>query len=357
MLRFSKQFALFTLIFLALNLVSKKLIPNNSTLPLLAYKLKDIETHKELNTFFFGSSILYRQIEPALFDSISCGNSASYNVGIPAVFNPQLYDIFEDLLDQNKIPSGSKVFLELQNIQKIGSNNLYTPRSLYKLDLSTVIYVSRAALKSDEPFVGKLKTIKDYAISYLYKSFSLHNLHERPKKYIKQHPLRKLIKAQHSKKKNDNKVPDYIYKQKGFEDLDSALKNEKMLKLRKNKFLKKYKNKKFVSTEFERSYFIVSDDRAIPALIDKIDDLTLKAATQDIELIILLPSYAASLNSGLKGSFKSLNNKKISLFDYENNKEFYLVKNRFDSNHLNKSGAKLFTHKLAKAYNELLACD
>ena len=126
---FIKKLFVFYFLYLILSSFISVLTPYHQGNPWYSTKIQFLEKNNQIvhNTFFFGSSRIYRQIDPHLFDStlnLSLQESvSSYNVGAPATFNPQTYYLYENFL-KSKLSNGVKYcFIELMNVD-LGSRKL-----------------------------------------------------------------------------------------------------------------------------------------------------------------------------------------------------------------------------------------
>lgn len=91
---------------------------------------------KEINTIFFGSSRIFRQIDPAVFDQSFCGEMNSFNMGAGGTFGLEINYVVEHFLkDKNKIPKNLRwLVIELQTPVSITDENLHSPKSKYFVD-------------------------------------------------------------------------------------------------------------------------------------------------------------------------------------------------------------------------------
>jgi hypothetical protein len=101
------------------------------------------------NAVFFGSSRVYRQIDPLIFDRTveSAGGKQlrSYNLGAPATFSPQVYYLYEKFLERESKSRDLKyAFIELMEIDVIGDDLLHQERVTYWQNSSDLAFVSAA---------------------------------------------------------------------------------------------------------------------------------------------------------------------------------------------------------------------
>jgi len=87
------------------------------------------------NVFFIGSSRIYRQAMPLVFDAHTQSKTRSFNLGYRATFNPESYYLVENFIKEKAVQPTS-ILIELQPFVPIADRNLYTVRSNYFLDYS-----------------------------------------------------------------------------------------------------------------------------------------------------------------------------------------------------------------------------
>src|SRR5690554_4110142 len=152
-----KQFVVRTLLFIALFVFIKQTIntfaPYYWGNPWFAPKIEYLETKKDSlpNVLFFGSSRVYRQIDPSVFDktfnNLTNNKTKSFNLGAPATFSPQSFYLYENFLDSKLSQNADLMFLELTSIDLISDKLLHQERTRYwlnfidfKFALKSIIY-------------------------------------------------------------------------------------------------------------------------------------------------------------------------------------------------------------------------
>jgi hypothetical protein len=288
--------------------VSKRMIFNNST--------------DNYDTIFWGSSMVFRQIVPDLFDDIT--GHKSFNFGVQGCFPPQCTKLFEYMLPSFKNKGIKTVFFELAGIQALQKNceaeetyanfsELHSFEALlfykYKHNskvqdfqnlFSAIFNKYTRAIRI--LFYKELKQpIQDLAVGHGYLTYK--NLHE----YRENNPLavRRKIFLKEKKLAQDGIYRDYT-----------------------NKFPRP-------KTQIYLNYF--------KNILDKYKEA-------GIRIIFIIPPIT---NKGfIDWQYKSfLVENKIPILNFssvEKYPELYNLDLYFDHSHLNKNGAELYTKLLAK---------
>jgi len=147
MTKFLKRIILFFIILLLLVNVIQTIPPYYWANPAFAAKIKYLEENQEeYDTYFFGSSHIYRQISPVVFDNFSNLSIKSYNLGAPATFVPETYYLLENFLKQSDSVNNKYIFVELQGISYVAEENFQTNREKYSLTFKEYLFSMRALL-------------------------------------------------------------------------------------------------------------------------------------------------------------------------------------------------------------------
>ena len=147
---FVKKIILFVGIYLVITNVIFLFVPYHFGNPWYSTKVNFLEEKEKdisFNTFFFGSSRIYRQINPSVFDSICSSQKSlldkkirSFNLGAPATFAPQTYYLYEKFLDSKLSGKVKYCFLEISDVQRLPSDQLGQERTNYFIDLNTLLF-------------------------------------------------------------------------------------------------------------------------------------------------------------------------------------------------------------------------
>jgi hypothetical protein len=123
----------------------------------------------QYNTVIFGSSRMYRHLNPAIIDS-SYGKAelSTYNFASPGTFNPATYYLYENFLDEIQENTLKYVFIELQPLANYQGDNCLTTEASYwnstKFLYFTYNYIQDSSY--DGNLVGELYSC--YLSSYLF---------------------------------------------------------------------------------------------------------------------------------------------------------------------------------------------
>ncbi|MGJ3234251.1 hypothetical protein [Marivirga sp.] len=300
-------------------------------------KIQYYETHKEkYNTIFIGTSRIYRQVNPFLFDSLT-NETSSYNASHANLRPYRSYDYAYFLnLDENV----KNVFIEMVPPSRIGGNYNANPE-LFSINYHKYFSIIDFCLKSNFPLKFKAYYFLNYSQTFFYKylGFGL-------KKYIA------LIADDHEA---DLEPLFYdIDKTQGYLPYEAELalhKNQNLIK-RRESFLQN--SAQILSQSIKNSNTPnigndISKDQYIQDLIDLENHLREK----NIKVYhIVSPrkkpwdlAYIESMKRFVSGDV-------IDLSSPTKYPEFYEEMYSFDTNHLNKAGSRLFTKELFKIYDE-----
>jgi hypothetical protein len=136
--------------------------------------LENKNLEKEYNTFFFGSSRIYRQLDPKLIDSIVNQQSNveinSFNLGAPATFCLQNYYLYEHFLNSELAANAKYTIIELNSANEIPRNRLNEERTYYYQNFPDLYFLYKYTLEDKKGFSFKsFSFLSGYFISYLEK--------------------------------------------------------------------------------------------------------------------------------------------------------------------------------------------
>lgn len=145
MKKYLTKILLFFLFIVALLVINKLRYSYYYAVPEYQIKLKDFEEkiHKgeSFNTVLWGSSHIYRQLDPLLFDNINLHNSlktSTYNFGVQGCFSLEQLYLLEHFLSNSSSSNVKNVLVELQLPYKISSENTLSKRGHYFVNLKTI---------------------------------------------------------------------------------------------------------------------------------------------------------------------------------------------------------------------------
>lgn len=290
----------------------------------LSTKMYHIEqTDFAYDTYFIGSSRIYRHIVPSLFDSLNTGKTHSFNLGYSATKPPETYHFLNHFLE--KVPSNTKyIILELGDIEYLETANRNALRSKYYLDVEHW-WLAVVSHWQDRKFMYSF----NYTVSYLSRLLHIG-----------------MVKSALSYDKTSGS-PNILGKHlDGYCRLEDEMVNED----NNNKFMLQFKadttsltkRKKQIEKEYEVEYKLLENK----ANLKKINDLHQKAARQGIQLILVkMPR-----STGVLPLYQNLDIDKIDLGGPQKYPQFYTSTNSYDVGHLNGNGAQAFTRELAREF-------
>ncbi len=150
MQRFITKALFFFLLYLGISALIRTLLPYHWGNPRYSVKISYLENQKPgtYNTYFFGSSKVYRHIDPQVFDSITNLHTGekirSFNLGSPSTFAPQTYYLYEHFLDSELAEGVKYCFLELTGIKQLKEHMLHREKTNYWIGLGELNYLYRA---------------------------------------------------------------------------------------------------------------------------------------------------------------------------------------------------------------------
>ena len=293
------------------------------------------------NTYFFGSSRVYRQINPSIFDKLY--NEAlndkrrSFNLGAPATFCPQTYYLYENFIKSEIANDVDLVFMELMPVNIISENLMLQERTTYWQNISDLKFVLESLRNNSNLAVEeRFKGAKDYAICYAYNLFDINHLRDKALKknevnfeYIGANSNGYYSLDYHLEIEKDEKIRNDLIQRKIAITTDSTKLKQRVLELTK------YHNS--INNEFDK----VNLERVL-SLIDI-------SKEKGIELVFVLPQIVFDKN--LINLSKEI--PKRNLIDLSDAKKFpqlYYKENVFDIGHLNSKGSEIFTELLVNQY-------
>lgn len=340
---FIKKSVVFTILLVTLSGVLSSFAPYYWGNRWFAAKMDYLEKENTSlpNTFFFGSSRTYRQVNASLFDTLvnaQNGNStASFNLGAPATFCPQTYYLLRNFLNSEEAGNCRVIFMELMPVNRISDNLLHQDRTVFWQNMTDTRFVF-ASLANSKTISKrqKISAVSDYTVSYIE---SL--LHPSA---IKQAVL-------------NTSLADSILlgsQKDGFLTLETELETTHNEVVRGNLLARKKSFTTIHSILKARANHSIEAHRSKANHFDKINlqevlrliDLCEK---RKIDLIFLLPPRIFDTET----ITLSKHIPKKNLIDFSNAAiypELFLVENSFDIGHLNSIGATIFTKLLAEKY-------
>lgn len=329
----------FILLYFAVSIVISVFIPYHWGNPWYSTKVQYLEKNNQLayNTFFFGSSRVYRQLDPELFDSVfnsfSQEKVSSFNLGAPSTFNPQSYFLYEHFLNSDLSNNAKYCFLELREVSLSG-NLMHEERTTYWQNFTDLLFIGKSIYANDQiGFIQKTKTGLNYSMSYFENLFHLGHFGQQlispdyyDDRYLGPHKNGFFSLDKDYETNTDEKIKEDFKKRK-----NSFRNNAYLFNNRKSQLLNSYNT-------ISNSYDEVNLKRIL-ALIEQ-------SKQKGIELIFILsPGNASQESINLSTHIPEMN-----IIDLANPKKYgflYNLDNLFDKGHLNSKGATAYSKMLA----------
>lgn len=291
-----------------------------------------LSNHEKINTVFFGSSRVYRQFDPTLFDSIVNQNSSekikSFNFGYAAVYPQEAMMLCRQFVEAH--PQVKNVFLET-NVYPDFSANIFSTRGGYWLNwqelvtAQSIIVESRKTEKAENLFYLWAGGIQNFVSIREYGYTAKINRVYMGGKYNGYFSLEDELKKYPGK--NDVHERDSIFR------LDTSV-----VKFRSERVAKVFANQ---APELTGNQTYAA----------KLNELIQYCNTKGIQLFVVFTPREADSDS--YQIFNTLDERnRINLCDSRIFPELYLGKNSFDDGHLNNAGSALFTSLLADQFLE-----
>lgn len=347
-----KKFLIKTIIFAVLLLASTRsiqyLLPYYWGNPGYAAKIRYLNNNsEEYDTLFFGSSRIFRQVDPILFDSLTNFGSKSYNLGSGATYTPESYYLLKNFLRRSNSVDKGLILVELQVVTEIPDVNLHTARSKYYLDFQEYQFASRViSEKTNLSNKSKREQIKNYNITYLDRISSLGIFSDLMDSFRESATTRKNVKK-------------FGLNNRGHRSLDTQFRENpsKGLRSRKKDFSKNPSEIENRKKALRKLYNTKSQITYSKTHLKRVNELITMAEKLGYNLIFILPPRLDEPNYvELLPLFQEIDSDhRIDMADPNRFPDFYTIDNSFDVGHMNDRGVKLFTTELAAQVNELLA--
>ncbi len=346
MRQFILKISLFILLYLGLRSLIGSFFPYYHANPWYGAKvvyLENLQADKP-NTLFIGSSRIYRQIIPAVFDSLMTHDGRqckSFNLGAPGVHSLESYYLLRHAIRTDLLERVGTVFMELGEWSVPADEQLHNERIGYWMDHQGFIMAMKFILSRAPK--GRLKMIGDaytYGVAYLERFFGLGYYSEQLKQadYFKVEYLGPGLDGYYSLENNMIHTED----PEVYEGL-----NRRFQKLRNNpQLIKRIKEQ---TVDIRKN---IDKDKYNSQHLDVISDLIEQTSQIGIHLVFILPPRSVN-NDLLALASKIPENHVIDLARPSEYKELYMYESYFDETHLNENGARFFTRFVEEAFVKL----
>ena len=283
-------------------------------------KMNYLEQNKtNYNTYFIGSSRIFHQVIPALFDSLNVGKTRSFNLGVQGVEPPESCYLLEHFLEKPK-PKIKYIIFELDKIKDLQNSHRTNLRSKYYLNFSYFNLGFRGALEQKE-----YGATQNYCISYFSRLIRAEMIF--PRFSPNTQPLQ-----------TEKILGKYQDGYANLDDIEAQRLNIPKIEKHHNLICEEYKN--------GLDFYEVS-----PTYLTKIHQIIKKAKAKNIQLIFLKPP----LNEGILPLYNTIETPyKIDISSPYHYPKLYELEHLHDWRHLNAEGAEIFTEILAKEFQKVM---
>jgi hypothetical protein len=290
----------------------------------LANKYTDflkLDSAENFNTLFFGTSKIYRHLDPGLYDSVMRQNSRSYNLAMGNLFPFRLYDAIEGIIKAKK-EKNIDLFIEIAPLAKVGENydvvQIQNSLSLERLS------ITNSYLQSFEK-----KSVVSMALVETCRAIAW--------KYLSPTLIKKYIDAEECSTWNKNAI-----QKNGFVPLEIETENI---------IVQRYDPVDYPHPP--KSEPLNGDDAFVDFVVKKASQFK-NLGVRKIYFVIPPRIYRGDhvLMATMKKKLNELGFVVFDLADHGKYPEFYAADLSFDRTHLNTKGARRFTIQLANAVAE-----
>ena len=333
-----KLFLLFVILVIANNLLFKLFkLPFCWGNDIARAKTEYLLQHKaEFNTLFVGTSKTYWQADVTAFDSLTNHKTKTYNFGIDAIAGAEIFNYTNNLVKLD--PNIKYVFIELYDIDLIVKQNLHTCRQKYWLDFDAWLFTIRAIWDSNFNAEEKRRGLFNNTVTFF-------------EWLLKVDLLKDVNRFKHSHANTDylgNFNTGYV--PLGEEKVDTEYHHFYRNHLLQDTFISSRLANASVKVLTNSGDSIRFNTAYYNKLKEEVKNL--QAKNIKVFLVVAPRTTELQLSNFVPAFLKIENCPKINLVDARVNPEFYVFNNAYDPTHLNKQGNKIYTEKLAKAFND-----
>jgi hypothetical protein len=320
-------------------IIPSPLIPPN--LVFISPKYQYYQTHKdEYNALFFGSSRIYSQIDPILFDKSvqkSGETIKSYNFGIPALRALPGYVLLRDVL-KNPPKNLKWVFIETpldRGYEPI--QNARTNRAIYWHTPENTRLAISYILHSNGSVLDKAALISSHLLPFMYHQMNIGRL------FAQWLPI-------HQFSAEEESVSDIFLAKQGLFPLTDETAPERQAFLA---HLGRYEQavEESAQRKQQNPYRVAYLEPGKLTLLQKLVAAVEATGAQPIFVIppTLEPQFELKRAHNL-GHIPTL----LAFNDPAEHPDLYALEQRYDEEHLNAKGTALFTQKLAASFSTLI---
>ena len=304
-------------------------IPYNLGNPEFSAKLRSFETEPlAFNTIAFGSSRIFRGLNPDQLDQLNDQKTRTYNFATGGTYNPEAYYLYRNALSNFEAGEIDFAFVELQELNPLSSYNAQTTKGSYWNTGTTLSYCRQylAHLPNNNE---RRELTKNYETSFLFRLCDFNSL-----KYLIDH--RKFLSGHNGYHPLDDvKVPGIIARREEF------LSGETDYAAR-------------IAAAKNIAVLAESNSKPNPAHISYLHELIRLSKRKGIHVIFVIPPRLEDYDELIAVKNRLDAKHVIELASYDDYQELYEIENSYDVGHLNAAGAEIFTHHLSKQFLELI---
>lgn len=286
--------------------------------------------------YFIGSSNTLRHVIPHTFNKlIGKDSSYAFNLGVDGVLPPQSLHVLENLLEEDQ--TIDYIFFEINGFDYLPEHYFIPTRTKYYYKFSELWMSYRYLLAGNFRLKVKLGMTVKYMIAYLENAFKIGMRTD-------------FIKFVYGKNVFGD---DFLGKNKdGYYPLRGTHTKDEGVKQRLPAYMQQL-NKDFTTVykTIERIDKVKYNTYLREVLLAQME----LAKAKKVKIIFLLNPVKCEFHEAadIVALFYSLPEaNRIDLANPLTYPEFYQLENRWDEGHLNDAGAKIYTQKLAAAFNE-----
>ncbi len=293
----------------------------------------------KFDTYFFGSSLVYRQIDPTIFDTKIDFKTKSFNLGSPATFNPQNIYLYQNFLDSDLSSDVKYCFLELGEVDLLSDYFLHQERITYWQNIRDLLFVFKSInYNQDLTIRQKLHSYRNYLISYIENKLHLGHFGQQIINKDFYDPRYIGINGYFPLEMDFETTKDLKVKKSLNARRERIINNPELLISKRNTIHKYYEG---VYHNYDHVYLM-----RIMALIDK-------SKEKGIHLVFIISPW--SVNQRLLAlSSKIPNENIIDMANPNKFKSIYKTDYSFDITHLNTAGSEEYSKLLAFEFKNII---
>lgn len=333
---------IFSVIYLSVCTLFSCLVPYHWGNPWYSSKIQYLESYTgdSHNTFFFGSSRVYRQIAPNAFDStynsVSERKIRSYNLGAPATFTPQTYFLYENFLNSQLSHNAGLCFVELMEVDLPSADLQHQQRTTYWHNNKELWFVARSIWANRHlRYAKKAMYFSRYLTSYVENKLHLGHFGQQlmTEDYYDIRYNGPLHDGFLSMEEDQRTTKDKTVAANFLDKRKEYLENPDIVNDRKKRIIAYHNEPSVAYDEIH---------------LHRILELIRKSEARNINLIFILsPRHANRELFCLSRQIPPHNI--IDMSDPDQYGAFYTTENSYDNGHLNTTGACLYSDQLARA--------